>query len=156
MSPFRPMLSGILLLFSLQIGCGSTEPYSYIASNSRPPWHSPNGGFLNTNPAYSPPRTWDRVRFIIKRIWVTTFHSRSADFPIVHTDATALGNNHTEPTVTWVGHSTLLIQLDGINILTDPQWSDRASPVSFAGPRRVMPPGVRFADLPPIQVVLIS
>jgi N-acyl-phosphatidylethanolamine-hydrolysing phospholipase D len=59
-------------------------------------------------------------------------------------------------TVTWVGHSTLLIQLDGVNILTDPHWSDRASPVSFAGPRRVAAPGLRFEDLPPIHVVLIS
>ncbi|MER3422085.1 MAG: hypothetical protein C4293_01470, partial [Nitrospiraceae bacterium] len=50
----------------------------------------------------------------------------------------------------------MLIQLDGINILTDPQWSDRASPVSFAGPRRVMPPGLPFDELPSVDLVLIS
>jgi N-acyl-phosphatidylethanolamine-hydrolysing phospholipase D len=50
----------------------------------------------------------------------------------------------------------LLIQLQGVNVLTDPQWSERASPLSFAGPRRVTPPGLRFDDLPPIHVVLIS
>ncbi len=43
-----------------------------------------------------------------------------------------------------------------MNILTDPQWSERASPLSFAGPPRVTPPGLRFEDLPPIHVVLIS
>lgn len=58
--------------------------------------------------------------------------------------------------VTMVGHATLLIQAAGRNILTDPVWSDRASPVAFAGPRRVTAPGIAFADLPPIDAVLIS
>ena len=71
-------------------------------------------------------------------------------------DVSLLNNNRSEATVTWVGHSTLLIQLGGVNVLTDPQWSDRASPVSFGGPRRVMPPGVPFEQLPPIDLVLIS
>ena len=65
-------------------------------------------------------------------------------------------DDRAEPTVTWVGHATLLIQLDGVNVLTDPQWSERASPVSLAGPERLTPPGLRFEDLPPIHVVLIS
>lgn len=58
--------------------------------------------------------------------------------------------------VTMVGHATLLIQVDGLNILTDPVWSDRASPVSFAGPKRVSVPGIVFEDLPPIDAVLLS
>ncbi len=48
--------------------------------------------------------------------------------------------------VTMVGHATLLIQTAGLNILTDPVWSERASPVSFAGPKRNNPPGVSFDD----------
>ena len=71
-------------------------------------------------------------------------------------DEGALRANRGEPTVTWVGHSTLLVQLEGVNVLTDPQWSERASPVGFAGPRRVTPPGVAFEALPPIHVVVIS
>jgi N-acyl-phosphatidylethanolamine-hydrolysing phospholipase D len=59
-------------------------------------------------------------------------------------------------TVTWVGHSSLLIQLGGRNILTDPMWSERASPVHFAGPRRWVPPGIAFDDLPPLDVVVQS
>jgi len=74
----------------------------------------------------------------------------------VASDLGTLHYNHDDATVTWVGHATLLVQLDGVNVLTDPQWSDRASPVSFAGPRRVTPPGLRFEDLPPIHVVVIS
>jgi L-ascorbate metabolism protein UlaG (beta-lactamase superfamily) len=58
--------------------------------------------------------------------------------------------------VTFVGHSTVLIQMDGVNILTDPIWSMRASPFSWIGPRRHRPPGLRFEDLPPIDVVLQS
>lgn len=58
--------------------------------------------------------------------------------------------------VTYVNHATVLIQMDGVNVLTDPIWSDRCSPVSWAGPRRVRPPGIRFEDLPPIDLVLVS
>lgn len=58
--------------------------------------------------------------------------------------------------VTMVGHSTLLIQTAGLNILTDPVWSERASPLAFAGPKRVTAPGIAFDDLPPIDAVLIS
>jgi L-ascorbate metabolism protein UlaG (beta-lactamase superfamily) len=58
--------------------------------------------------------------------------------------------------LTFVNHSTTLIQMDGVNLLTDPIWSARPSPVQFAGPRRHRPPGIRFRDLPPIDVVLVS
>lgn len=60
------------------------------------------------------------------------------------------------PRVTMVGHASILIQIAGLNILTDPVWSTRASPLSFAGPKRVTAPGIAFDDLPPIDVVLIS
>lgn len=58
--------------------------------------------------------------------------------------------------ITPIGHSTFLIQMDGVNLLTDPIWSDRCSPVSWAGPKRRQPPGIRFEDLPRIDVVLVS
>ncbi len=58
--------------------------------------------------------------------------------------------------VTFINHATFLIQVDGLNIITDPVYSMRASPVQFAGPRRVHTPGVAFEDLPHIDVVLIS
>src|SRR5205823_859408 len=58
--------------------------------------------------------------------------------------------------VTFVGHATFLIQVGAINLLTDPVYAERASPVSFAGPRRVRAPGVRFDDLPAISLVLVS
>jgi L-ascorbate metabolism protein UlaG (beta-lactamase superfamily) len=55
-----------------------------------------------------------------------------------------------------IGHASFLIQVAGLNILTDPVFSERASPVSFAGPKRVNPPGIAFDDLPPIHAVLIT
>jgi L-ascorbate metabolism protein UlaG (beta-lactamase superfamily) len=61
-----------------------------------------------------------------------------------------------EIVITWVGHSTLLIQLGSVNILTDPVWSARASPWRVLGPRRVVPPGVSIDALPPIDIVLLS
>jgi L-ascorbate metabolism protein UlaG (beta-lactamase superfamily) len=58
--------------------------------------------------------------------------------------------------VTFINHATFLIQLDGINILTDPVFSKRASPSQVVGPARVHQPGIAFDDLPPIDVILIS
>lgn len=58
--------------------------------------------------------------------------------------------------VTFINHATFLIQLDGVNILTDPIFSNRASPSQAAGPARVHQPGIAFEDLPPIDVILIS
>ncbi len=57
---------------------------------------------------------------------------------------------------TWIGHATFLLQAAGVNILTDPMFSERASPVSCIGPKRLAPPGVPFQDLPPIQAAIIS
>lgn len=58
--------------------------------------------------------------------------------------------------VTFINHSTVLIQLDGVNLLTDPIWSERAGPLAWAGLRRIYKPGIKFRDLPPIDAVLIS
>lgn len=55
-----------------------------------------------------------------------------------------------------IGHASWLIQTGGLNILVDPHWSERASPVSFAGPKRATAPGIAFADLPKIDVVLVT
>jgi L-ascorbate metabolism protein UlaG (beta-lactamase superfamily) len=58
--------------------------------------------------------------------------------------------------ITWLGHSTTLIEIDGRRILSDPIWGERASPFGFAGPKRFHPPPLAFADLPPIDAVIIS
>lgn len=58
--------------------------------------------------------------------------------------------------VSLIGHASFLIQLAGVNILVDPVWSDRAGPLGLLGPRRVNQPGIAFANLPPIDVVLVT
>jgi N-acyl-phosphatidylethanolamine-hydrolysing phospholipase D len=61
-----------------------------------------------------------------------------------------------EIAITWVGHSTLLAQLGGLNVLVDPVWGERASPWRSLGPRRLIPAAVAMTDLPPIDIVLLS
>lgn len=58
--------------------------------------------------------------------------------------------------ITWLGHSTTLIEIDGARILTDPNWSERSSPSRWVGPRRFHPPPIALADLPPIDGVVVS
>jgi L-ascorbate metabolism protein UlaG (beta-lactamase superfamily) len=58
--------------------------------------------------------------------------------------------------VTWLGHSTTIIEIDGARILTDPVWGERASPSRWVGPARMHPPPLALADLPPLDAVLIS
>ena len=58
--------------------------------------------------------------------------------------------------VTWIGHASLLIQAGGLNMLIDPVWSERATPFSVIGPKRVRDPGVGFDDLPKIDAVMVT
>lgn len=77
-------------------------------------------------------------------------------FEVVRDHHDALATNAERPSLTWIGHATFLLQFDGLNILTDPQFSERASPVSWAGPRRVVPPALTIDQLPDIDAVVIS
>jgi len=79
------------------------------------------------------------------------------NLPAVKADPHALQDGGGgEPRLTWIGHSTFLLQVGGVNILTDPQFSPRASPVSFAGPKRIVPLPLDLGELPRIDVVLVS
>lgn len=81
--------------------------------------------------------------------WPEWVDNRHADRPPARVEGADLR-------VSFVNHATVLLQTGGLNILTDPIWSERASPVSWAGPKRVRAPGVAFDDLPKIDVVLLS
>jgi L-ascorbate metabolism protein UlaG (beta-lactamase superfamily) len=76
--------------------------------------------------------------------------------PHMKTDPALLRAPAAGTRVTWIGHSAFLLQLGGLNILFDPQFSERASPVSFAGPKRIVPLPIQLAELPRIDVVAIS
>ncbi len=77
-------------------------------------------------------------------------------FPSVHPDVEWLSENRTESSLTWIGHATFLLQVAGLNVLTDPHLTQRASPLGFAGPRRWMPPALDFSSLPHIDLVMVS
>ena len=77
-------------------------------------------------------------------------------FPLVKNDPEFLKNNRRIHTITWIGHASFLIQIAGLNILTDPHMTEKASPFSFAGPSRTTPVGLKFEDLPKIDLIVIS
>ncbi len=76
--------------------------------------------------------------------------------PAVKTDAEALRARQVNPSITWIGHAAFLLQLGGKNILIDPHFSEYASPVQFAGPRRIVPLPIDIPELPRIDVVLTT
>lgn len=95
--------------------------------------------------------------FFARRV-LTAFKSRDGAPQRIANDGEFLRENatHSEPTVTWIGHATLLVQMEHLSFLTDPIWSNRPSPVPFAGPNRYVKPGIAIEDLPPIDFVIIS
>lgn len=78
------------------------------------------------------------------------------NFPKADNDPAWLAANRSQTSFTWIGHASFLVQLGGLNILTDPVLSKRTSPVQWAGPGRLAPLGLSFDELPKIDVVLIS
>ena len=121
------------------------------AQSLLPKHHLPDGTFRNNHyPAI------DKSRSELLKWWWHRQRPEPVSFPLAEQDPRFLRENHTEPTLTWIGHATLLIQYDGMNILTDPHFTLRASPVGFLGPRRHTPPGLALDDLPTIDLVVIS
>jgi len=116
--------------------------------------HHTAQGFRNLDASYSY-SMFDRASRMFRRLGQAA-RPRGQPLAVKSNDGATLRANGSEATATWVGHSTFLIQLESVNILTDPHWGDRASPISFAGPRRLVAPGIRFEDLPPIHAVIIS
>jgi N-acyl-phosphatidylethanolamine-hydrolysing phospholipase D len=90
--------------------------------------------------------------FFARRAWASWF-PRPGAAPRVPFDPAGI---RTDPSVTWIGHATLLVRMDGTTFLTDPIFSERASPLSFAGPRRLVEPGVPLPDLPNVDFVVLS
>ena len=120
-----------------------------------PYYHGPPGDHFDGLRFFNPGEpTTDRSLGDIIR-WRRT--ARRADWPseVAVTSATPAAREE-GCRVTMIGHATLLVQVGGLNILTDPLWSRRASPVQFAGPKRVTAPGVALDDLPPIDAILLS
>lgn len=120
------------------------------------PVHHIQGGFRNLDPSFSRPSGWTRWMFILRRTAQSIASPRAFDAPRVANDGAVLRAQPPPTTITWVGHATLLVQLDGLSVLTDPQWSERAGPTSWLGAKRLGPPGLAFEAMPRIDVVIIS
>ena len=120
--------------------------------------HHTAEGFKNPWPGYEDRGLVDVLRWSVwDRIRGNKPETKdSYDFPVFENGGKFLRENKTELTITWIGHTSFLIQLDGVNILLDPVFSDRSSPVQWAGPKRYVKPGLKFEDLPEIDLVIIS
>ena len=100
---------------------------------------------------------WALLRWITNRQqgeWTSNLRTPFGAKPL--TQVPGLGDAPDDLRITFVNHSTFLIQCFGVNILTDPIWSERASPFTWAGPKRMRAPGIRIDDLPRIHCVLLS
>ncbi len=146
----------LLLVLALLVGAREASPQQSVFAGLSP---APRSGstFRNLDPEYHRASLWTRARsLIVGGTWLVG-ERRVEPLPIVKPDAAALRDNASQATVTWIGHSTLLVQLDGVNFLTDPTWASRSGPFSgLVGVGRYTPPAIAFDDLPRIDFVLIS
>jgi L-ascorbate metabolism protein UlaG (beta-lactamase superfamily) len=111
-----------------------------------------DGTFRNNYP-HATTDFGDFLRWQSERTPITT---EGWNTPTVPVDLAALRAPFTNPSVTWLGHASVLVRIAGRNVLVDPMFPERASAVPFAGPQRIAPVPVDIDDLPPIDVVLIS
>lgn len=127
-------------------------------TKASPPHHR-DGGFQNNHGDFEPKSLaevirwkWNAARQGLPKRPLAPIPTVAADLDFIHANRGAAQ----QPAVTWIGHATVLAQLGGINLLTDPIFSDRASPFSFAGPKREQPAGLALAALPHVDIVLVS
>jgi len=129
------------------------------AAGGDPPPHHVDGGFRNLGGllGHGKAPLAVTIPFFVRRI-ASSLSSNTGPFPArVVNDGRFLRENAlgSVPSVTWVGHSTLLVQMGHATFLTDPTWSETASPVTV-GPRRFVEPGLAVTDLPAIDFVVVS
>ena len=132
-----------------------------VTTSDRPRHADGTAGFQNNYLAFEPKGLaallkWriEAAREGLPRPSASATPTRTPDLAFINANASV--KTAMQPAVTWIGHATVLAQLGGINVLTDPHFSRRASPVSFMGPERQVDPGIALAALPRIDVVLIS
>lgn len=144
-----------LVLASLLSACASSPYYDPAQPHHR------EKGFANldgsqVNKPFSELLAWWWSRWKDDLPPPPSTHVQGYNFPVLETDVAALRANRDKNSYTWIGHATGLLQTDGLNILTDPIFSERASPVSFAGPIRRTKLPFPPSALPHIDVVVIS
>lgn len=138
----------LVFLVSVFLACASKEPL--VQREGLPLHHLPNGHFRNTDTLTPPVRDTMEADSLVPK-----FRTRMYELPIVRGNENLWADSNAI-SATWVGHSTFYIRWKGFGILTDPIFSERASPVPFAGPKRGTPPGRSLDSLPQVDLVIIS
>lgn len=147
---------GLLIGTFLVAGCTSfgskPDGERLVRAQQSPQWH--DGQFRNPQPMWADVRgAWLRFLFEPSTPGVVP----DAPIPAVRTETSALAKPPVSGLrVTWFGHSSALLEIDGSRVLIDPLWSERPSPVTWAGPKRWYPPPVALSELPAIDAVVIS
>lgn len=138
----------LLLLLSVILACSSNEVL--VKQSELPLHHLPNGHFRNTDTLTPPVRDTMEADSLVPK-----FRTRMYELPIVR-GKEYLWEDSNAISAAWIGHSTFYIRWKNFGILTDPIFSERASPVTFAGPKRGTKPGRSLDSLPQVNLVIIS
>jgi N-acyl-phosphatidylethanolamine-hydrolysing phospholipase D len=140
------------IILILLLGCSNMQSLNTEKA------HHTKDGFKNLDPKMEHKSLSDVLGWQFGRLFKNLPSLDAKDYSIetFTNDGLKLNENQKNFSFTWIGHASVLIQLEGKNILTDPIWSERCSPVSFAGPKRYTNPGIKIENLPKIDLVLIS
>jgi len=145
----KPLLVTFIFSLGLQMSCATNSDFDSTKA------HHTQSGFKNID--YDDNKGfWEFALWRWQRLFKEIPAEEDYDFEVKKPPVEFLRNNTDRATLTWIGHATFLIQFSGLNILTDPHFSGRASPVSWAGPKRVVPPAMEITNLPEIDAVIIS
>ncbi len=151
----KALISAVLAVLLALSGCASVN----AQFNPAKPHHT-SEGFKNNYSGSVSKSQGDFFRWQYQRLLDGLPKPPQTPTPVVSPNLAFIQRNANapsmQPAITWVGHATMLVQANGLNVLTDPILSERASPVQSLGPKRAQPPGLSIDQLPPIDVVLIS
>ena len=131
-------------------GCAANSHY-----DQQKPHHT-RSGFQNNYPHKPLPNLGDMVKWRWQARKLSASRHTNYQPTTVKPDLDLLNEHPSNPSITWLGHATFLLQMGGLNILTDPHLTERASPLSWMGPARYVPPAISLAELPHIDLVVIS
>ncbi len=155
------LLKACVCVVPLVVGCAAPTATPATPPASERPAHHRDGGFQNNHLEFAPKGfsallswKWQAWREGLPPAQREPIPAVPPDVAFVQANARA--GTAMQPAVTWIGHASVLLQAGGLNVLTDPIFSERASPLQWVGPRRAQPPGLALSQLPRIDVVVIS
>ena len=136
----------------IMTSCATTTPHS----ETTPPAHHTEKGFRNLYGEQGAKSMGSLRKWQFTRDTVAWTDARVAEIPRTAVDQNKLASPSERGQLTWLGHSTVLFQVGDKAVITDPVFSQRASPVSFAGPKRFTQPALSIEELPSIDIAVIS